>query len=224
MHVGHHVTLVHWADSRIPTIMAAVFVCKKCLEKDPSRIELLTRKCFEESLHAGNEPNVKVVWTARNRRLERWTSDGTQPIRPMPRVWWFRGKFVLCKGKRCKGERCTYPHSAEERDVWNAEKFGCKCDCAIPSKLGECMALWGERERVHAVSQIFNNVPCQCSQSNHNMTIRHTLHKCTTHGLVPRPHPKIGKGLVALPYNFCRLYLTNSRRANQISERNHTQT
>ena len=44
----------------------------------------------------------------------------------MPRVWWFHGKFVLCNGKRCKGERCTYPHSVEERDAWNAEKFGSK--------------------------------------------------------------------------------------------------
>ena len=40
----------------------------------------------------------------------------------------------------------------------------------------------------------------------------------------PGPIRKSERGLVALPYNFCRLCLTNSRGANQISERNHTQT
>jgi len=78
--------------------MAGFFVCAKCLEVDPSRIDLITHKCFQESLHA-NEPKVKAVW-ARN-RLER--SSATPPIRPMPRV--------LCeRGKRCRGEKCTFPH------------------------------------------------------------------------------------------------------------------
>jgi len=109
-------------------------VCEKCLEADPSRIELFTNKCFQGNLHAGG-PIVKVVKTS-SRRLERLRSDTsvgtrTQPIRPMPRVW-FRGEFVLCNGKHCKEERCTYPHSVEERDAWNAEKFGCKYGCASP--------------------------------------------------------------------------------------------
>jgi len=107
--------------------MAGFFVCAKCLEVDPSRIDLITHKCFQGSLHV-NEPKVKVVWTARN-RLER-SSDrdhpATPPIRPIPRVS-FRGEFVLCdRGKRCRGEKCTFPHSAKERDAWNAEKFGSK--------------------------------------------------------------------------------------------------
>ena len=40
----------------------------------------------------------------------------------------------------------------------------------------------------------------------------------------PGPIQKSERGLVALPFNFCRLCLTNSGGANQISEWNHTQT
>ena len=103
------------------------YVCARCLEADPSRIELTTRNCLQESLHS-NEPKVEVVWITARNRLER-SSDrlATPPIRPMPRVS-FRGEFVLCdRGKRCRGEKCTFPHSAKERDLWNAEKFGSKC-------------------------------------------------------------------------------------------------
>ena len=102
-------------------------VCERCLEADPSRIDLISHKCLQQSLHA-NERKVKVVWSAESNRLERSSGrPATPPIRRMPRVS-FLGEFVLCdRQKRCRGEKCTFPHSAKERDAWNAEKFGSKC-------------------------------------------------------------------------------------------------
>ena len=75
-----------------------------------------------------NDPKVKVKWVASRNRLER---DCVTPslgvsIGPTPKVK-FRGEFVLCDGRRCKGKRCSFPHSVEERDAWNAEKFESKC-------------------------------------------------------------------------------------------------
>ena len=105
----------------------ASLVCERCLRDDPTRIDLITHKCFQEGLHS-NESRVEVEWVASSNRLER-VSSGTPraSIRPMPRAF-FRGEFVLCdRGRRCKGKRCTFPHSVEERDAWNAEKFGSKC-------------------------------------------------------------------------------------------------
>lgn len=55
-------------------------------------------------------------------------------IRPMPRVQ-FRGKFMLCDKVRCRGPNCTYPHSVQELDAWNAEKLSSKylISCATPT-------------------------------------------------------------------------------------------
>ena len=117
----------------------ANLVCKKCFKDNPSRIDLITHKCFQESLHL-NESRVKVEWVSSSNYLKQLKSGGAlsslrASIRPMPRAF-FRGKFVLCnRGKRCKGKRCTFPHSVEERDAWNAEKFGSKCTSAILTRI-----------------------------------------------------------------------------------------
>lgn len=103
------------------------YVCRKCLEDHPSRIDLLTHKCFaERGAHSGI-PRVQARWTER-RQLERVTSASTPissiqsaSVRPMPRVD-IPGRFTLCDGKRCKGESCTFAHSIEERDAWNRQK------------------------------------------------------------------------------------------------------
>ena len=111
----------------------ASLVCAKCLKDDPSRVELITHKCFQLSLHS-NEPRVGVEWATSSNCLKRVRSDTSLrvSIRPMPRTL-FRGEFVLCdRGRRCKGKRCTFPHSVEERDAWNAEKFGSKCSYLLP--------------------------------------------------------------------------------------------
>ena len=111
--------------------LMASLVCEKCLKDDPTRIDLIMHKCFQGSLHS-NELKVNVEWVPSSNRLERVRSDGSPraSIRPIPRAF-FRGEFVLCdRGKRCKGKRCTFPHSVAERDAWNAEKFGSKCTSA----------------------------------------------------------------------------------------------
>ena len=118
-------------------IQVAGLVCKKCLKDDPSQINLITYKCFQADLHL-NEPRVTVEWVVSNNRLERLRSNGSgtprASIRPMPQAF-FRGEFVLCdRGRRCKRRRCTFPHSVEERDAWNAEKFGSKCTSATPTQ------------------------------------------------------------------------------------------
>ena len=94
------------------------FVCSRCLDENPTRVDLISNKCHRPDQHA-NEPRVSVVWTPES-GLER-ASDKPKS-RPMPKVH-FRGHFVLCDGDRCKGEACTFPHSKEERDEWNKKKF-----------------------------------------------------------------------------------------------------
>ena len=130
-------------------------VCERCLRDDPSRIDLISFKCFQEDLHS-NEPRVTVEWVASNNRLERLKSDGSgtpkASIRPMPRAF-FRGEFVLCDGKRCKGKKCTFPHSVVERDAWNAEKFGSKCTSATPTKF------YGNRFMFCLCRTLGDNVP-----------------------------------------------------------------
>ena len=43
-------------------------------------------------------------------------------IRPKPNVVLKSGaKFVLCNGSFCRGEKCTFAHSPEEMQLWNAE-------------------------------------------------------------------------------------------------------
>ena len=115
----------------------ASLVCKKCLKNDPSRVDLISRKCFQESLHS-NEPWVQVKVAERDGVTMAITPTLGVSIRPMPKVK-FCGKFVQCDGKRCKGKKCTFPHSVEERDAWNTEKFGSKCTSATPTQLyGNC--------------------------------------------------------------------------------------
>ena len=46
-------------------------ICNKCLEDNPSRIDLITCKCFHENLYL-KESRVQVVWAPSNSRLERF--------------------------------------------------------------------------------------------------------------------------------------------------------
>ena len=99
-------------------IMAFPFVvCSICFEKygkNETKIEsLLKSKCLER-------PNRHTSVSVRVRRV-----DGVlEPqVRPMPRVY-FTGHFVNCDPNRCRGEGCTFPHCSEEKDAWNAQKFG----------------------------------------------------------------------------------------------------
>ena len=117
-------------------VVMASFVCEKCLKNDPSRVDLIWRKCFQRSLHS-NEPWVQVKVAERD-GVTMAIAPTLAPslgvsIRPMPKVK-FCGKFVQCDGKRCKGKKCTFPHSVEERDAWNTEKFGSKCTSATPTQ------------------------------------------------------------------------------------------
>ena len=130
------------ASSQRPKL---TFVCSKCLGLYASRVELLSYKCLQPDVHK-DQPKVRAAWSFEKLRLER--SDppsGTEPpsgllgnpdprtrdyginappqIRPMPKVD-FQGEFRLCNPLRCKGKRCTHPHSIEEQAAWNAEKFG----------------------------------------------------------------------------------------------------
>lgn len=50
-------------------------------------------------------------------------SERQSRIRPMPTVS-ITGMFVLCDPRRgkCRGDNCTFAHSIEERDAWNAQR------------------------------------------------------------------------------------------------------
>lgn len=91
-------------------------VCAICYE-DQGKAKatlLLESKCLDESSH---EDAIKVgVYL---------TGDGVlEPeVRPTPKAH-FKGEFVLCPKKKCKGKKCTYPHCLKEKATWNAEKFG----------------------------------------------------------------------------------------------------
>ena len=112
--------------------MTTVFrdICSKCLYEDPSRYELVTFKCFDSDRHRG-EQKMEVCWNCQSKELEPMlypsqddSSWQHSRIRPMPTVPVTR-KFVLCNTRRrkCRGDKCTYAHSIEEMDDWNARLF-----------------------------------------------------------------------------------------------------
>ena len=92
----------------------AAYVCRQCLERDPTNYRLITHKCETPSRH-DQSLRVQVYWQ----------DDFLHPIRPVPNKE-ITGRFTLCHfGPQCmKGDRCTYAHSEVERDAWNREKFG----------------------------------------------------------------------------------------------------
>lgn len=112
--------------------MTTVFrdICSKCLYEDPSRYDLVTFKCFDSDRHRG-EQKMDVCWNFQSRELEPMlypsqddSAERQSRIRPMPTVLVTR-KFALCNPlrRKCRGEKCTYAHSIEERDAWNARLF-----------------------------------------------------------------------------------------------------
>ena len=43
-------------------------------------------------------------------------------VRSMPDPWEMRGTFIMCdRGSRCRGDACTFAHSADELDTWNTQ-------------------------------------------------------------------------------------------------------
>ena len=113
--------------------MTTVFrdICRKCLYEDPSQYELVTFKCFQSDRHRG-EQKMAVCWNPQSRELEPMlyhprddSAERESRIRPMPTDPVTR-RFVLCNTRRtgkCRGDKCTYAHSIEERDAWNARLF-----------------------------------------------------------------------------------------------------
>ena len=73
---------------------------------------------------------MQVCWNPQSREFVpllypqhlRENSECQFRIRPMPTVS-IAGMFVLCDPRRgkCRGDKCTFAHSIEERDAWNAQ-------------------------------------------------------------------------------------------------------
>lgn len=89
------------------------YVCRVCLEQDPTNYRLVTHKCEATSRH---DQSLRV--------LVYWYEGRLHPIRPMPNKDIPR-LFMMCEfGYRCRGHECTYAHSKAEQDAWNKKKFG----------------------------------------------------------------------------------------------------
>lgn len=138
------------------------YVCRSCVRDDPSLKQLLHHKCFEPRRH-GNTPRVAVQWNPQAGILEPAPTHSVSPsgvsqgqvlepggrrpaIRPLPANASLpagRG-FRLCNTKygRCRGERCTFAHSIEEREAWNAQLMHsslqppyCQSECCLHTML-----------------------------------------------------------------------------------------
>ena len=119
------------SNSQSKAAMRTVFhgICCECLHEDPSRFELVTFKCFNYDHHRGKQ-KIQVCWNPQSREFVpmlyphhlRENSERQFRIRPMPTVS-ITGMFVLCDPRRgkCRGDNCTFAHSIEERDAWNAQ-------------------------------------------------------------------------------------------------------
>ena len=103
------------------------------IHENLSRFEPFTFKCFYSDRHRG-EQKMAGHWTQpqfMSRQFEpmlypQRSRDGSGRqlrIRPMPTVS-ITGRFVLCDPRRgkCRGDNCTFAHSIEERDAWNAQQ------------------------------------------------------------------------------------------------------
>lgn len=99
------------------------------IRENLSRFEVVTFKCFYSDCHRG-EQKMAGHWTQPQLRpmlypqRSRDDSERQSRIRPMPTVS-ITGMFVLCDPRRgkCRGDNCTFAHSIEERDAWNARLF-----------------------------------------------------------------------------------------------------
>ena len=116
-------------------------VCDLCLAANPYDVRLISEKCFNQKDHRYAKKFVSVQWSNERQVLEH--VEDTQSIRPIPRVRLRANcKFILCeRGPRCRGDSCSYAHSREEQDDWNAQiqaesKIGGKSllDCEAPIK------------------------------------------------------------------------------------------
>lgn len=88
-------------------------VCLQCFQSYPEDKALISRRCKNVAAHK-NGGKVSVFWNPHRKTLEE--------IRPKPNVQLKQGaKFMLCDGWRCLGQKCTYPHSVQERDAWNSQ-------------------------------------------------------------------------------------------------------
>ena len=133
-HTGKLKMKLSWnSQSRLTMTMVSCDICSKCLHEDPSQFELVTFKCFNSDHHRG-EQKMEVCWNPQSRELEPMlyppqrsrdqdSSKQQSQIRPMPTIS-ISGRFVLCDPRRgkCRGDKCTFAHSIEERDAWNAQR------------------------------------------------------------------------------------------------------
>ena len=102
------------------------FVCKRCLERYCTRIELITDRCYDRAIHQ-EEPRVKVTWSGPNKRLER-LDPGQSVCRSIPGAFYepATGRFRLCSGgESCDGDLCTSAHSLHELKTWNTQLEKC---------------------------------------------------------------------------------------------------
>ena len=100
--------------------------------EDPTRVELITKKCFNRQVHGTAQ--VDVVWSASKGRLEPASSIPTArdvhvtalQVRPLPHfLETYPGPLILCKGPPlCRGTKCCHPHNMEEKEAWEAARKG----------------------------------------------------------------------------------------------------
>lgn len=85
-------------------------MCEICFAKSECKHdELADRLCFNQAEHS-NTLKTTVAWDPTNKCLV------NVKLKPMKIT---SSHFVLCNSSICRGDECTYPHSAIERDAWN---------------------------------------------------------------------------------------------------------
>ena len=97
------------------------------MAEDPTKYELITEKCFNRYIHGAGVDQIDVVWLASERRLQPTpsvTHVTALQLRPLPHyLEKYNVPLILCTGPpRCRGSKCTHPHSKKEKEAWEAER------------------------------------------------------------------------------------------------------
>lgn len=100
-------------------------VCQRCLQSDPHDISLISYKCKNEAAHGHSVAKVSVQFNSLTKELVEVSDRRTNPhIRPKPPISLPSGKrYILCNGVQCRGDSCTFPHSLEEKELWNNQLY-----------------------------------------------------------------------------------------------------
>lgn len=94
-------------------------VCQRCLQSDPHDISLISLKCKNEAVHGHSVAKVSVQFNFLTKELVE-VSENPHGIRPKPPISLPSGKrYIMCNGVQCRGDSCTFPHSLEEKELWN---------------------------------------------------------------------------------------------------------